>query len=122
MTFGTALGHTLIGYASLSRGLGRIEANETLMKSALNAHWEVVAEGAQSILRAAQIPASYEKLKELTRGKEITQKTYLDWVEQLDVHDKVKLELNKLSPLSYLGLSEKIAKKVLIKWENNKTY
>ncbi len=119
--FGSALGYSLIAYSSLSRGLKRIEANQAKMESDLEAHWEVVAEGAQTILRATQTPASYEKLKELTRGKKITKKIYRDWVNQLDVDNEVKLKLNKLSPLSYLGLSAEIAKKVLIQWEKNKT-
>ena len=53
--------------------------------------------------------------------KKITKKIYRDWVNQLDVDNEVKLKLNKLSPLSYLGLSAEIAKKVLIQWEKNKT-
>jgi adenylosuccinate lyase len=73
-SFGTAFGHTLVAWTSIARGLERVEGNEAAMRSALEAHWEVVAEGAQTILRAANIPSAYEQLKSLTRGKTITRK------------------------------------------------
>jgi adenylosuccinate lyase len=112
-TFGTAMGHTQIGYVSLARGLGRVETNEARMMFELETHWEVVAEGAQTILRAANIPSAYKQLKTLTRGKEITQQAYLDWIDHLDIDPAVQSKLRTLSPLNYLGLSEQIAKQVL---------
>jgi adenylosuccinate lyase len=112
-TFGTAMGHTQIGYVSLARGLGRVETNEARMMFELETHWEVVAEGAQTILRSANIPSAYKQLEALTRGKEITQQAYLDWIDQLDVDPAVQSKLRTLSPLNYLGLSEQIAIQVL---------
>ena len=111
--FGAALGYSLIAFSSLSRGLNRIEANESEMKVALEKHWEVVAEGAQTILRAAKIPESYEKLKTLTRGKKFSKDTYLEWIKELDIDEMLKAKLRQLTPQSYIGLSEKIAQDVL---------
>jgi adenylosuccinate lyase len=107
-SFGESLGHTLVAWTSIARGLDRVEADEATMRSDLEAHWEVVAEGAQTILRAANIPSAYEQLKSLTRGKEITQESYLEWVEALDVNEEIKSKLRPLSPLTYVGLAEKI--------------
>ncbi|MBN1450411.1 MAG: hypothetical protein JW963_05290, partial [Anaerolineales bacterium] len=107
-SFGTALGHTLVAWTSIARGLDRVEANEAGMRSALEAHWEIIAEGAQTILRAANIPSAYEQLKSLTRGQNITQESYLDWVEALEVEETVKTSLRSLSPLTYVGLAEEI--------------
>ena len=112
-TFGTALGHSLVAYQSLARALGRIDVNESMMKSELEAHWETVAEGAQSILRAAGVSEAYNQLKSLTRGKEITKETFTQWVDGLSVNESTKERLRALSPLSYLGLAEEIAKKSL---------
>jgi adenylosuccinate lyase len=112
-SFGTALGHTLVAWTSIARGLERVEANEAAMRSGLEAHWEVVAEGAQTILRAANIPSAYDQLKSLTRGREITQESYWNWVEALEVEESVKARLRSLSPLTYLGLAEEIAENVL---------
>lgn len=108
-SFGAALGHILVAWTSIARGLERVEANEAGMRSTLEAHWEVVSEGAQTILRAANVSSAYEQLKSLTRGKGITQESYLAWVESLEVDESVKSQLRSLSPLTYIGLAEKIA-------------
>ena len=83
------------------------------MRSALEAHWEVVAEGAQTILRAANVSSAYEQLKSLTRGKGITQESYQNWVDSLEVEETVKSKLRSLSPLTYIGLAEEIVEKGL---------
>jgi adenylosuccinate lyase len=112
-SFGTALGHTLVAWTSIARGLERVEANETGMRSDLEAHWEVIAEGAQTILRAANVSSAYEQLKSLTRGKQITQESYQQWVESLEGNESVKSKLRSLSPLTYVGLAEEIVNRIL---------
>lgn len=112
-TFGTALGHCLVAYTSLSRGLERIEADAAAMKADLEGHWEIVAEGAQTILRAAGIPEAYELLKSFTRGREITQGSYRAWVDGLNVNEGIKSRLRLLSPATYIGLTEQIAEQTL---------
>ena len=112
-TFGAALGHTLVAWTSIALGLDRVEANEAGMRSDLEAHWEVIAEGAQTILRAANVPSAYEQLRSLTRGKGVTQESYQHWVDSLDVEESVKSRLRSLSPLTYVGLAEEIVEQVL---------
>lgn len=112
-SFGSALGHTLVAWTSVVRGLERVEANEAAMQSDLEAHWEVVAEGAQTILRAVNYPSAYEQLKLLTRGQNITKESYLGWVETLKMEESVKSKLRSLSPLTYVGIAEKIVEQVL---------
>ena len=112
-TFGTALGHTLTAYASLAKALERIEANEAVMKRELENHWETIAEGAQTILRAAGLNNAYEQLKSITRGKEITKETFQQWIEGLEIEPAVKEKLRALSPLTYSGLAEEIVIKTL---------
>ena len=108
-TFGAALGHSLVGYRSLQRGLNLVEPDAAAMKADLEAHWEVVAEGAQTILRTAGVSDPYGLLKELTRGKGLTEDTYVNWIDGLQVDGSVKAKLRQLSPLNYPGLAEQIA-------------
>ncbi len=89
-TFGVALGHTLVAWTSLSRGLERIQANEARMQQELEAHWDTVAEGAQTILRAAGVQPPMSSSNELTRGRRITQADYAAWVAQLNVGEPVR--------------------------------
>ena len=112
-TFGVALGHSLVAYASLAKALERVEANESAMRAELEAHWEIVAEGAQTILRVAGVSEAYDQLKSIARGKEIKKETFNQWIENLSVGESVKEKLRVLSPLTYIGLAEEIAKKAL---------
>lgn len=108
-TFGVALGHTLLAYINLERGLGRVQANEDKIHADLEAHWDVIAEGAQTILRAAGVPDAYEQLKTLTRGKGITASEVQAWIDGLAVDESVKVRLRGLTPFTYIGLAEELA-------------
>ena len=112
-TFGTALGHSLLAWTNLQRGLKRIAPDEEKLKAELNAHWEVVAEGAQTILRAAGKTDAYESLKEQTRGRILTEADYRVWCDAIDVNDFTREKLKALSPESYIGLAVKLTDKLL---------
>ena len=51
----------------------------------------------------------YEKLKALTRGREITLADLHAFIDTLDVHATIKRELKALTPESYIGLASKLA-------------
>ena len=108
--FGTAFAHSLIAYASLRKGLGKISVNEGAIRDALNAHPEVLAEAVQTILRREGVEAPYEKLKALTRGKQMTLEILRAFITELSVSDAVRQELLALTPENYIGLAEKLAR------------
>jgi adenylosuccinate lyase len=112
-TFGIALGHTLVAWTNLQRGLKRIAPDGEKLKAELNAHWEVVSEGAQTILRAAGKPDAYESLKERTRGRVMTEPDYMLWCDSIEVDDKVRAQLKKLSPETYIGLAVELTDRVV---------
>jgi len=112
-TFGTALGHTLLAWNNLTRGMERVQADEDALLAELNAHWEVISEGAQTVLRAASRGDAYETLKGATRGRILTEADYKSWLDALDVDEKTRESLRGLSPESYLGLAVQITDKVL---------
>ncbi len=104
-TFGTGLGHSLIAWTNLQRGMKRIAPDEEKLKAELNAHWEVISEGAQTILRAVGKHDAYELIKEQTRGRVLTEAEYKKWVDVIDVDDETRKRLKSLSPQSYIGLA-----------------
>src|SRR5215204_4348600 len=112
-TFGTALGHSLVAWTNLQRGLKRIAPDEEKLKKEVNAHWEVVSEGAQTILRAAGKSDAYESLKEQTRGRVLTESDYKTWVNTIDVDDTTRALLQDLSPESYIGLAARLTDHIL---------
>jgi adenylosuccinate lyase len=107
---GVAFAHSVLGYSSCIRGLGKIEPNIPLLARELNAHWEIVTEGLQTILRSAGDSAAYEKVKSLSRGKKITHEIVAEFIASLTVSASVKNRLRSLSPITYLGLAETLVK------------
>ncbi|HSO14154.1 MAG TPA: adenylosuccinate lyase [Anaerolineales bacterium] len=114
-TFGTALGHSLLAWTNFQRGLKRIAPDEEKVTAELNAHWEVVSEGAQTILRAAGKSDAYESLKEQTRGRVLTESDYKAWCDSIDVDDKTRARLKGLSPETYIGLAIELTDRVVDK-------
>ncbi len=104
--FGVALGHCLVAYKSLLRGLSKITVNKSRVIEALESHPEVISEAIQTVLRKESVEAPYEQLKALTRGKKVTMHSFAEFIEGLDVSIEVKDELKKLTPTNYIGIAE----------------
>ena len=109
-TFGSAFAHSVIAYKSLVRGMGKVSVNKRAMLDALRAHPEVLAEAIQTALRREGVPVPYEKLKELTRGREVSLGDFAKFINGLDISDKTKKRLKALRPETYIGLADKIAR------------
>jgi adenylosuccinate lyase len=111
---GTALAHELIGLKSLIRGLGKIHPNETRLAEDLDAHWEVLTEPIQQVLRRYNVPGGYELMKKASRGVGLTKESYGTLVESLaevlpaDAVDR----LRKLTPATYIGYASEIAQEL----------
>jgi adenylosuccinate lyase len=107
--FGAAFAYSLIAYDYLLKGLSRIEVNEKKMRADLSAHPEIIAEAIQTILRREGVKMPYEKLKELTRGKKVTLSDLHQFIDSLEISDKIKKELKTFTPENYTGLASKLA-------------
>jgi adenylosuccinate lyase len=109
---GVALGYSLLGYESCLRGLDKLEANPARISADLADNWDVLAEAVQTVMRAHRIEASYEKLKDLTRGKGgITRADLHAFVRKLPLPADVKKRLLALTPATYVGLAPRLAQK-----------
>lgn len=102
---GVPLGHSIIALQSTLKGLHKLLLHEEVILSDLDNNWEVIAEAIQTILRREGYPNPYEALKNLTRtNQKITKQTMEDFVNGLNVSDKVKDELRAISPMNYTGM------------------
>jgi adenylosuccinate lyase len=110
-TFGTAFAHALIGYQALLRGFSKISVNEAALRDALATHPEVLAEAIQTVLRVADVEMPYEKLKTLTRGKQVTMADFAAFIDGLDIGPDMKARLKALRPENYTGLAGELARK-----------
>ncbi len=109
---GVALGYTLLGYDSLAKGLGKLEANERRLAEDLDAAWEVLAEPVQTVMRRFGLAEPYEQLKAFTRGKVITQQLMQDFIQSLDLPAAEKQRLLALTPGHYTGKAAELAARV----------
>ena len=104
---GVPLGHTLIAFKSILRGLDKLILNDAALKKDLQNNWAVVAEGIQTILRREGYPNPYEALLALTRTHAgIDQQAMAGFINCLDVSEAVKAELLAITPENYTGIQE----------------
>jgi len=109
--FGVAIAYVMIAIKSAIRGLSKLQANPEAISRDLDQSWEVIGEAVQTVMRRYGIAEPYEKLKELTRGKVVDQKLIQDFIRSLEIPDDAKKRLLELTPSSYTGLAESLAKK-----------
>jgi adenylosuccinate lyase len=101
---GVPMSHSLIAYKALMKGIHKLTVNKSVIQNDLNNNWAVVAEAIQTILRREGIDNPYEKLKNLTRNnKKIEQSDIIFFIENLEISNKVKKELHKITPENYTG-------------------
>jgi len=102
---GVPFGHTIIAIKSTLKGLDKLLLNENAISKDLEENWAVVAEAIQTILRREFFPNPYEALKDLTRKNEVINKEAIhNFIDSLNVDDKVKSELKEITPQNYTGI------------------
>ena len=110
---GVALGYTLLAYESCLKGLNKLEANPQRVADDLNASWEVMAEAIQTVMRRYGIANAYDKLKELTRGKDgINRDSLGAFIRSMEIPEAEKQRLLQLSPDTYIGKAAELAKRI----------
>ena len=101
---GVPLGHSLIAYTSVLKGLGKLILNDSAIAADLDANWAVVAEAIQNILRKEGYDKPYEALKELTRGKTMVNEGDITaFIDTLNTTEEIKAELKTITPFNYFG-------------------
>ena len=106
---GVAFAHSVIGYESLLKGIGKLQLDELQLAADLNQSWEVLAEPVQTVMRRYGIDNPYEKLKTLTRGSAITADNLREFINTLDLPADAVAELRKLTPETYTGVAAELA-------------
>ena len=102
---GVPIGHTIIAFNSLLKGLNKLILNEEKIKADLEDNWAVVAEAIQTILRREGYLNPYEALLSLTRtNQKITRESINQFIESLDLTEDLKMELKAITPFNYTGI------------------
>ena len=109
---GAAFAHCLIGYGKTETGLGKVVPNEVVMREELEARPELIGEAVQTILRREGDTEAYERVKALTRGRDVTLDDFYDLFDDLDVDESVREELRSLSPATYVGVGDELVDEI----------
>jgi adenylosuccinate lyase len=109
---GSALGHTLLGYASCLRGLAKLEADRARLAADLEANWEVLSEAVQQVMRRHGVPDAYEKLKAISRGQRLDRGRLAAFIKGLPIPADAKKRLLALTPATYTGLAAELARRI----------
>jgi adenylosuccinate lyase len=107
---GVGFAYSAIAYASVLKGIGKLEINDERLSADLDNSWEVLAEPIQTIMRRYGVDEPYEKLKALTRGQKITAKVLAEFVATLDIPEHAKQTMRDLTPANYIGNAVEQAK------------
>ena len=105
---GVGFAHSLLSYKNLVKGVLRVSPNKEQIKKELDENWSILAEAVQTVLRKSGDDSAYDKIKKLTRGKPLTKESYLEMVNLLNIDEKDRETLLKLTPHAYLGEIDKI--------------
>jgi len=109
---GVAFAYSLVAVKSTQKGIGKLQVNDERLAEDLDRNWEVLAEPIQTVMRKVGMANPYERLKELTRGRRVTAEIMKDFVGTLELPEADKKRLMEMTPASYVGMAEKLARLV----------
>ncbi|HET9389655.1 MAG TPA: adenylosuccinate lyase [Steroidobacteraceae bacterium] len=109
---GVALGHSMIAWRALGRGLEKIAADPERIAADVRDAWEVLGEAIQTVLRAIGSPDGYERLKEFTRGRTIDASSLAAFIDTLPLDEAARTRLKALRPEGYTGLAARLAREL----------
>ena len=108
---GVAIGHSVLSYGSLERGLDKIELDPQRVAQDLDRAWEVLGEAVQTVMRAHGMADAYDRLKTFTRGRPIDRAAMHEFIASLELPAAEKQRLLSLEPATYVGLAPLLAKR-----------
>ena len=109
---GVGFAYAAIAYRAALRGLSKVEANASRLGADLDRHWELLAEPIQTVMRRYGGEAPYERLKALTRGRQVDAEAIRTFINELDLPEEARRRLLALDPAGYTGLAETLAKQI----------
>ncbi|KAA8984399.1 MULTISPECIES: adenylosuccinate lyase [Gammaproteobacteria] len=109
---GVGLAHSLIAWQATLKGLSKLEINPQRLDEDLQQAWEILAEPIQTLMRRYRVEKPYEKLKELTRGRDMTPEAIHTFIDGLDIPEAAREQLRSLTPARYTGNAAEQARSI----------
>lgn len=98
---GVALGHSILAWQNINRGLN-LDVNPERIDADLNNAWEVLSEAVQTVMRRHNLPNPYEQLRTLAQ-QPITRERLHVFINDLELPAPDKRHLLELTPRAYIG-------------------
>ena len=108
---GATFGHTVIAIRSTMRGIEKLEVDNDRIEADLDGAWEVLSEAVQTVMRRHGVANPYEAVKEITRGKQLTETLYEEMLGELPIDPDLRSQLRSMHPSTYLGLAKELTDK-----------
>ncbi|KAG0611745.1 hypothetical protein M758_7G162100 [Ceratodon purpureus] len=109
---GVGLGHSVLAYESTLKGIRKLQVNEARIQEDLTQCWEVLAEPIQTVMRRYGVEEPYEKLKAVTRDRKVSKEVLHQLIEGLEIPNEAKTSLLQLTPESYIGAADTLARNI----------
>jgi adenylosuccinate lyase len=117
-SLGSVFGYFIIGIKNCQKGLSKIDLNREIIQKDLDYNQALLAEPFQTAMRVFGEENPYERLKELTRGRQITKLDLDKFVNSLEkVPSEFKERMKLLTPETYVGLAEDLIETYFAKKE-----
>lgn len=108
---GVALGHSLLAWQNLCRGLDQLAPDEARLGEDLDSHWEVLAEPLQHALRLQGREVPYDLIRRQTQGLQLDAQGWQSLLAEIGC------ELPIATPADYTGLAVPLAQEVGLELE-----
>jgi adenylosuccinate lyase len=104
------VGHSLLAWKNLLKGLDRVAANPARMREDLANAWEVLAEPVQTVMRRYGVVDAYERLKAATRGEPVVTRAMIHAaIDQCaEIPQSEKARMKSWTPDQYVGLAPEL--------------
>ena len=109
----TAAGHALVALHTTSQAMSRVAADEAAIARDLKAGWDTLAEAIQTTMRRYGFEEPYERIKDLTRGQDVSRETIRKYIDGLGLPAEAKARMQALTPAGYVGLASELVERFL---------
>jgi adenylosuccinate lyase len=121
-SMGTLHAQAVIAMRSFVTGMNKLQVNEKKITEDLENRWELLAEPIQTVMRRYDVAKPYEKLKALTQGNMVTNKTIAQFLNTLEgeIPPEALNMLKEMTPLNYTGIAAHLTEKAILQCRANK--
>ena len=107
---GIGLAYSSLAYQAILNGITKLVPNTKYIIEDLNKNVAILGEAIQTVMRRYGVKKPYERLKKITRGKELSLSMLSQFIDQLEeLPEATKRELKAMTPSSYVGMAKKLS-------------